>query len=439
MNKQVPDSMLRFDVNFYGFQQNITPVISKCRVRIFYKGMNRNRTYITEDFAQQLVNSLSYVPIKGIFDKDDIDFQGHGYDNTCGRIYGVVPENPNFAWEQHVDEDGIMREYACADAYLFTGLYPEAKLIPNKSQSMEIYKKTFDGVWKEDENGEPYFMFEKGCLVGLQVLGDETEPCFEGAEFFELCKDIKALTSYMKQILEKEAEKDTMELENTVMTESTEEVALENEVVEETVVSTEDVATENSNEESVTVEETTEETVDFTKQIEELQAEIAANKEALKEYSAKIETLTSEKESLEAQLAESKVTIADYTKQIEELVATNQSLEAEKVEMTKQINDITIENEKLSGFKLQSEIDKKKEILAKYESYLNETIYKDLESKIGEFTVDQFKKEVCTAAVESSSILEKESELVYTGNSYAEKSYGSEIERILDRYKNGGM
>ena len=62
-----------------------------------------------------------------------MDYNDHGNDNSEGRIYGIVPENAGFAWEQHLDEDGVTRTYACADVLLFTGLYEEAKLIPGKS------------------------------------------------------------------------------------------------------------------------------------------------------------------------------------------------------------------------------------------------------------------------------------------------------------------
>jgi hypothetical protein len=48
----IKDSMRRLDVTLYGNVETLTPTLSKCRVRIFYKGLNRNRTYIDEDFAQ---------------------------------------------------------------------------------------------------------------------------------------------------------------------------------------------------------------------------------------------------------------------------------------------------------------------------------------------------------------------------------------------------
>ena len=121
-----------FDVRLYGKVEEYSPTLSKCRVRIFYKGMNRNRTFITEEFAQQLIDSLPYAPVKGIFDIEEVDYKDHGKRNSEGRIYGIVMENPNFAWEDHMDDDGIIRTYACADVLLFTALYPEAKLIPEK-------------------------------------------------------------------------------------------------------------------------------------------------------------------------------------------------------------------------------------------------------------------------------------------------------------------
>jgi hypothetical protein len=42
---------LSFDVNLYGALEQFDDSKSKCRVRIFYKGLNRNRTYISEEFA----------------------------------------------------------------------------------------------------------------------------------------------------------------------------------------------------------------------------------------------------------------------------------------------------------------------------------------------------------------------------------------------------
>ena len=194
----------RLDISLYGDMTKVNDITSKCRVRIFYKGLNRNRTFISEEFADKLIASLPYVPIKGIFDKDDVDYTDHGWKNSDGKIYGIVPENPNFAWEKHLDEDGVEREYACCDVIVYTALYPEAKIISGKSQSMEIYSGTLKGQWNIWEDGDPYFNFEDGCLLGLQVLGDMTEPCFEGAAFFSLYNDAKELIDTIKNFSKKD-------------------------------------------------------------------------------------------------------------------------------------------------------------------------------------------------------------------------------------------
>ena len=87
---EINDSLRELDVTLYGNVETISDTLSKCRVRIFYKGLNRNRTFISEDFANQLIASLPYAPIKGIFNKDEMDYEDHGERNSDGQIYGVV-------------------------------------------------------------------------------------------------------------------------------------------------------------------------------------------------------------------------------------------------------------------------------------------------------------------------------------------------------------
>ena len=209
------DPPTTLDVTLYGAMEKFSDVLSKCRVRIFYKGMNRNRTFISEDFANQLISSLPYTPVKGIFNKDSVDFEDHGEDNSEGRIYGIVPENPNFSWEKHEDEDGVIREYASCDVLLFTGIYHEATLIPDKPQSMEIYRKTLKGEWRlSEEDGKPYYYFIKGGLVGLQTLGEDVEPCFEGSAFYsKLTEDqlIEIMTVYVRNFTRKKEENKKMD------------------------------------------------------------------------------------------------------------------------------------------------------------------------------------------------------------------------------------
>ena len=190
---------LEFPVTVYGNLEKYNETISKGRCRIFYKGGNRNGTYITDEFAEKLLSTISYAPVKGIYDNDDEgDYTDHGIARSQGRIYGIVPENPNITWEEHVDDDGVTRTYACVDVLIFTGLYTEANAIVGKSQSMEIYPPSIKGNWKII-NGKKWFVFESGHFLGLQVLGDSVEPCFEGAAFFALYQDLKKMVDQIEK------------------------------------------------------------------------------------------------------------------------------------------------------------------------------------------------------------------------------------------------
>lgn len=165
----------------------VSPEISKTRLRIFYKGFNRNQGYVTDEFAEKLLSSLPYTPVVGIFNDLVKDFGGHNQDRNVAKIYGVVPQDPHFAWEDHLDSDGVMRTYACTDVYLFTGRYDAAKLIPGKQQSMELDTSTIRGDWQViNEYGQEGFVYTDARFIGLSVLGDDKTPCFEGSAFYEL-------------------------------------------------------------------------------------------------------------------------------------------------------------------------------------------------------------------------------------------------------------
>ena len=178
-----------FPVVLYGNLEKYNDTISKGRCRIFYKYGNRNGTYITDEFAEKLLKSIPYTPVKGIYEDENDDYTDHGIKRSQGRIYGIVPANPNLSWEKHLDEDGVERTYACVDVLIYTGLYTEANSILGKPQSMELYVPSLKGDWKI-LNGKKYYVFTEGHFLGLQVLGDNVEPCFEGAAFFSLYEDL---------------------------------------------------------------------------------------------------------------------------------------------------------------------------------------------------------------------------------------------------------
>ena len=187
-----------FPVTLYGNLEKYSETISKGRCRIFYKYGNRNGTYITDEFAEKLLASVPYAPVKGIYDEYDEDYTDHGAKRSDGRIYGIVPAEPNVTWEDHEDDDGVVRTYACVDVLIYTGIYTEANEIIGKGQSMEIYTPSIKGDWKII-NGKKYFVFSEGVFLGLQALGESVEPCFEGAAFFSLYEDLKKMVAQIEK------------------------------------------------------------------------------------------------------------------------------------------------------------------------------------------------------------------------------------------------
>ena len=60
MEKKIPT---KFIGEIEGNISQITPELSKGRLRIFYKDLNRNQGYITDEFANRLLSSLPYTPV----------------------------------------------------------------------------------------------------------------------------------------------------------------------------------------------------------------------------------------------------------------------------------------------------------------------------------------------------------------------------------------
>ena len=478
---------LKFDVSLYGNVEQFDDSKSKCRARIFYRGLNRNRTYISEDFANKLIASLPYAPVKGIFNQDDVDFEDHGEKNSDGRIYGIVMAEPNFAWEDHMDDDGIIRTYACADVLLYTSLYQEAKLIPGSSQSMEINPYTYKGEWRIWEaDGLPYFHFTDGSLFGLQALGTAVEPCFEGAAFYSLAKDVQELISYIKNIdsnnnkkeEDKHMEKELLfrlsdndkarKIASALNPNFNEEggwkfeyflmdvyadYAVAASVEEEKYVRA--YYTVNADE-SVTVGEKVEvEITDVTKDemlaLEALKAinnNLAEVKDTYEANVKAVEDLTAEKEQINSQLAEATKSVEEKATEIETL---NNSLEeikkeleevkAEKVSLETLNSDLNKEKEELAQFKTNIETEQKKAVLEKYSEYINPEKYAALESEVANYSVEDFEKEVCTAAVKNTPTIfskqEQSQNLIYTGNVDEAAKGESQLEAFIDKHLGG--
>lgn len=514
----IKDSLRKLDVTLYGNVESISDTLSKCRLRIFYKGLNRNRTFISDDFANQLIKSLPYAPVKGIFDKDDLDFEDHGEKNSDGQIYGIVPENLNFAWERHLDVDGVERDYACTDVILYTALYPEANLIPGKSQSMEIHKVGLNGEWKIwDGDKQPYYEFYSGHLLGLQVLGDEVEPCFEGSAFFSLYKDAKDLYDYVKNSSVKEESKkmeknlfrlsdnekcrlifdalNTSEDSFTVVCDIYDDYAVAYDVVSGKYIRA--YYTKDNEANTVTVDkiedcyivdvtETEKNALEAMKAIgsyAEIQTTLTEQKTQIDAFTIDINDLTEKLEAANAQVEsykkkkdgegnckgkcskdseeedkkddedendkeedekkddKSKHELSDEIKsEIESYQNAIAEKDAEIARLNQLNSDINSEKSELESFKKSVDTERKTAIIDEFAAHLSEEQIANFNTIMENYSVEDFKKEVCFAAYNADSSIisgksnEEEPGLIYKN---ADKNTETGILALLSKHKGG--
>ena len=175
----------------------ISPLVSKGVCKVCYVGQqpNRNHTVITKEVAIEMGRKLPGSPIVGYFNQETKDFEGHNraIDIKDGKFaivdvtrpYGFVPDNAN-VWFQKFNDEGVEREYLVTDVYIWTGVYPESKRIleNGNNHSMELNEKNQSGFWTKDEKtNERIFIYNEALIEKLCVLGENVEPCFEGAQF----------------------------------------------------------------------------------------------------------------------------------------------------------------------------------------------------------------------------------------------------------------
>ena len=421
MEKKIPTT---FVGEIIGGLEKVTPEISKTRLSIFYKGFNRNQGYITDEFAKKLLSSLPYTPVVGIFNDLVKDFGGHDQDRNVAKIYGIVPQEPNVAWEERFDPDGVTRTYACTDVYLYTGRYDAAKLIPGKQQSMELDVDTIRGDW-QTINGQEAYVYTDARFIGLSVLGNDKTPCFEGSAFFELVNKFNnfmaanTLNGGTDMVLEdtkivaSATEQPETEVEQVVEAtpegpeevtqseESTEAAADNGDSVESESDAAEDTPDGNSEKEEPEKEENKDNDGDSAKEEEE---DTPYDSETPKEEEKK------EEESSDAacnkkqdnQMADSELTLENFENLNSKILELNQKLATYETEANKYMNLYTAlkaDYDVLVAEKNKELAAQKDAKLQEYTTYISDAVKQDFESRLDSYsTVDELEKDLLFAA-----------------------------------------
>ena len=177
---------------------DINPLMSSCEIKVLYVGENRNRSYITKEVASDMAKTLRGAPIVGYYKEEVEDFRDHGREViiddegikfNCKTVpYGFVSPDAQVWFQEFEDTNAFgettIREYLMTTGYLWTGQFEECKSAvegDGKPQSMELDENTVQGKWERKTNGMDFFIINDAIFSKLCILGDDVEPCFEGA------------------------------------------------------------------------------------------------------------------------------------------------------------------------------------------------------------------------------------------------------------------
>ncbi len=177
---------------------DINPLMSECEIKVFYIGENRNRTFITKEVAAEIGKTLRGAPIVGYYRESKEDFTDHGekiiIDDEgikfeCQTVpYGFVSPDAKVWFQTFKDSDSmgneVEREYLMTTGYLWTDQFPESSLPveEGRPQSMELKGESVKGQWETNyQTGIDFFIINDAIIQKICILGDDVEPCFEGA------------------------------------------------------------------------------------------------------------------------------------------------------------------------------------------------------------------------------------------------------------------
>ena len=400
----------------------INPLMSSCEIKVLYLGENRNHSYITKEVATEMAKTLRGAPIVGYYKEDKEDFRDHGEKVTFDdegikfecmtKPYGFVSPDAQVWFQKFEEQDEfgnqLTREYLMTTGYLWTGQYEEPKLAVEgngRPQSMELDPETLDGHWStNNKTGMDFFIINDAIFSKLCILGEDVEPCFEGASVtapevskkFSLDDDFRKTLYTMMQDLKFALEGgNNMDIEqNLVAEETVEETAAEAEVVEETVEN-ETPADEYAINDSLVREETPVVEPE-TKEVEEKTEADVEIEEIVEEEPIVEENLTNDDNSEQSILTENQDSIEDTQSSQENFAKSDDKDEDDNEEDSES---------KKEDKEYKCGEDKKKKSYSLLENELAEVkaAYSELESKyqaLVEFkeTVDNEKKDALIAS-----------------------------------------
>ena len=389
------------------------PLISKCEIKVLYVGENRNRSYITKKVAVQMAQTLPGCPIVGYYIENKEDFGDHGDQmiidgegikfNKLTKPYGFIAPDSKIWFQKFEDTDDfgntVVREYLMTEGYLWTGQFEECQRVINQGnpQSMELDEKSLKGYWSTDNNrGIDFFIINDAIFSKLCILGEDVEPCFEGAAITapEVSSNFSKNDNFVKTLFSmvQELRELTFSLQNKGGT------SMANEQVNENVQFTEENAAPVT--EATSVEETSTENVEnFSAEEGKNNSETSVENENNVEEFKKNDDEDNNKE--ENMNEDNK----DETTEEEEKPKKDHSLEEKFALMEQEFNELKInyenlqkENEELINFKNSVE-DEKKDALINSFYMLSDEDKKDVIENKAKYSLDDIEAKLSVICV----------------------------------------
>ena len=412
MNKSIPTST---SVEFVSLTP-LNPLISKCEIKVLYTGLNRNKSFITKDVANKMAQSLPGTPIVGEFLTQD--FGDHGeedlvIDENGLRFvkstvpYGFIPTDAKIWWQNFLDCDGVEREYLLTEGYLWTGRYPETQRVISKGngQSMELDRDSLVGEWTKNDNAEfEYFNIDEAFFSALCILGEDVEPCFEGANIgrpgllYSLDKDdfksqLSAFMLDLKDALNTQGGI-PMEDNKSLETPLAPEVEVEEvEVVEETTETVEEVEVEAAETESADAE-----VEEFAKDDKKKKKE--EEKEEAEQTSEKQPSNDKQEENTDEE--DKKKKKKNYKlEEVEEYV----QLSKDFLELSTKYENLVKEYEAMKPVLEKFQAQENERVMAEKQEMINrfymldEADLKEVKENIANFSLDEIESKLCVIAV----------------------------------------
>lgn len=411
MNKSIPTST---SVEFVSLTP-LNPLISKCEIKVLYTGLNRNKSFITKDVANKMAQSLPGTPIVGEFLTQD--FGDHGeedlvIDENGLRFvkstvpYGFIPTDAKIWWQNFLDCDGVEREYLLTEGYLWTGRYPETQRVISKGngQSMELDRDSLVGEWTKSDNAEfEYFNIDEAFFSALCILGEDVEPCFEGANIgrpgllYSLDKDdfksqLSAFMLDLKDALNTQGGI-PMEDNKSLETPLAPEVEVEEvEVVEETTEIVEEVEVEATETESADAE-----VEEFAKDDKKKKKEEEKEEEQTSE-----EQPSNDKQEENTDEEDKKKKKKNYKlEEVEEYV----QLSKDFLELSTKYENLVKEYEAMKPVLEKFQAQENERVMAEKQEMINrfymldEADLKEVKENIANFSLDEIESKLCVIAV----------------------------------------